>query len=211
MHRRLGHAYALAAGRDARVQVGERLGIIEPLGLRHEAFDQREHPIRAIDEAGQRGAPIRAILGTVLIEPGLSAGSVIGWRQPEQRQEVAALEMRALFLELRATLGVYKTGGGIGKLVPWIVAGGLALRLDEDRPTRSQPTQRDIEAGCDRNKLRGRRRVQIRPAEQRGPLERAVLVEDDALPDQSRPGQEVGEALAVAAVLGEVHHLSNLT
>ncbi len=143
MHRRLGHAHALAAGRDAGMQIGERLGIIEPLGLGHEAFDQRQHPIGAIDEAGQRGAPIGAILRAVLIEPGLGARGVIGRRQPEQRQEIAALEMRALFLELRATLGVHKTGGGIRKLVPRIVAGGLALRLDEDRPARSQPTQRD--------------------------------------------------------------------
>ena len=30
MHRRLGHAHALAAGRDAGMQIGQRLGIIEP-------------------------------------------------------------------------------------------------------------------------------------------------------------------------------------
>ena len=48
--------------------------------------------------------------------------------------------MVALLLELRATLGVHKPGGGIRILVPRIVAGGLALRLDEDRPARSQPT-----------------------------------------------------------------------
>ena len=143
MHRRLGHAHALAAGRNAGMQVGQRLGIIEPLGLGHEAFDQREHPVGAVDESGQRRAPIGAILRAVLIEPGLGAGGVIGRRQPEQRQEIAALEMGALFLELRAALGVDETGGGVGKLVPRIAAGGLALRLDEDRPARSQTTQRD--------------------------------------------------------------------
>ena len=145
MHRRLGHAHALAAGRDAGMQVGQRLGIIEPLGLGHEAFDQRQHPIGAIDEASERRAPIGAVLRAVLIEPSLGAGGVIGRRQPEQRQEISALEMRAFFLELRATLGIDKTGGGVGKLVPRIAAGGLALRLDEDRPARSQPTQRDVE------------------------------------------------------------------
>ena len=72
----------------------------------------------------------------------------------------------------------------------------------------AQAAQRVVEPGCDRNQLGRRRRVQVRPAEPRGALERAVLVEDDALPDQRRPGQEVGEALAVTAVFGEVHHLS---
>jgi hypothetical protein len=46
--------------------------------------------------SAQDAAEIRTIPGTVLIEPGFGAGGVIGWRQPEQRQEVAALEMCAL-------------------------------------------------------------------------------------------------------------------
>ena len=41
MHRRFGHAHALAAGRDAGMQIGQRLGVIEPGGLGHEALDQR--------------------------------------------------------------------------------------------------------------------------------------------------------------------------
>ena len=47
----------------------------------------------------------------------------------------------------------------------------------------------------DRDQLGRRRGVEIGSAKPRGALERAVLVEDDALLDQRRPGQEVGEAL----------------
>ena len=60
IHRRLGHAHALATGRDAGMQVGQSLAVIEPVGFGHEAFDQREHAIGAVDEAFQRGAPIGA-------------------------------------------------------------------------------------------------------------------------------------------------------
>ena len=34
VHRRLGHAHALAAGRDAGVQIGQGLAVIEPARLR---------------------------------------------------------------------------------------------------------------------------------------------------------------------------------
>ena len=106
MHRRLGHAHALAPGRDAGMQVGQRLAVIEPAGLGHEALDQREHAIGAIDEAGKRVAPIRRPSRAALIEPGLGARGVLGRRQPDEGQEVAALEMGAFLLELRAALGV---------------------------------------------------------------------------------------------------------
>ena len=145
IHRRLGHAHALAAGRDAGMQVGQRLAVIEPLGLGHEAFDQREHAVGAIDEAVERRAPVGAVVGAVLIEPGLGAGGVVGRRQPEQRQEIAALEMRAFLLELRATLGIDQLGGGVGKLARADSVRGLALRLDEDRPAGAEAAQRVVE------------------------------------------------------------------
>ncbi len=108
------------------MQIGQRLGVIEPLGLGHEAFDQSEHTIGAVDEAGERRAPVGAVAGVAaLVEPSLGARRVIGRRQPEQRQEIAALEMRALFLELRAPLGIDQPGGGIGKARFADSAGGL--------------------------------------------------------------------------------------
>ena len=114
IHRRLGHADALAAGRDAGMQVGQGLAVIEPGGLGHEAFDQGEHAVGAVDEAVERRAPVGAVVRAALIEPGFGAGGIVGRRQPEQRQEIAALEMRAFLLELRAAFGVDQPEAGSG-------------------------------------------------------------------------------------------------
>ena len=54
VHRRLGHADALMPGRDRGVQVGQRFGVIEPGHLGHEALDQLEDAVGAIDEAAQQ-------------------------------------------------------------------------------------------------------------------------------------------------------------
>ena len=145
MHRRLGHAHALAPGRDAGMQIGQRLGIIEPFGFGHEAFDQRQHPVGAVDEAGERRAPIGAVRRAALVEPGLGARGVLGRRQPEQRQEIPALEMSALLLELRPALGIDQRGGRVGKLAFGIAVRRLALRLDEDRPAGAEAAQRVVE------------------------------------------------------------------
>jgi hypothetical protein len=51
------------------MQVGERIAVIEPVGLRHEPFDQREHAIGAVDEAFQHGAPIDARVRMPLCVP----------------------------------------------------------------------------------------------------------------------------------------------
>ena len=60
IHRHLGHADALAVGRDAGMQVGQRLRVIEPPALGHEAFDELQHAIGAVDEAAQDLAGIGA-------------------------------------------------------------------------------------------------------------------------------------------------------
>jgi hypothetical protein len=36
------------------MQIGQRLGVIEPAAFRHEAFEQLQHAIGAIDEAAQQ-------------------------------------------------------------------------------------------------------------------------------------------------------------
>ena len=145
MHRGFGNAHALAAGRDAGMQVGQRLGVIEPLGLGHEAFDQRQHAVGAVDEAGERGAPIGAVAGAAFIEPGLGAGGILGRRQPDQRQKIPALEMRAFLFELRPALGIDQARGGIGEFAFGIAVGRQALRLDEDRPARAEAAQRVVQ------------------------------------------------------------------
>ena len=51
IHRHFGNTDAMAPGRDAGMQVGQRLLIREPCRLRHEAFDELQHAIGPIDEA----------------------------------------------------------------------------------------------------------------------------------------------------------------
>ena len=70
----------------------------------------------------------------------------------------------------------------------------MTLRLDEDRPARAQPPQRIVEPPGDADEFRRHRAIEIGPAKPRRALERAVLVEDDALVDQRGPGQEIREA-----------------
>ena len=52
--RRLGHADAVPVGRDAAMEIGQRLAVIEPAAFRHEGFDQAQDAVGAVDEAGQR-------------------------------------------------------------------------------------------------------------------------------------------------------------
>src|SRR3546814_4128001 len=52
---------------------------------------------------------------------------------------------RSLFLELRAPFAIDERGGSVGKIALGIAARRHALRLDEDRPARTQPAQRSEE------------------------------------------------------------------
>ena len=51
IHRHLGDADAVAPGRDAGMQIGQRLRVREPCGFRHEALDELQHPVGSVDEA----------------------------------------------------------------------------------------------------------------------------------------------------------------
>ena len=207
MHRRLRHAHPLVAGRDAGMEVGQGFAVIEPIGFGHEALDQREDPVGAVDKAGERGPPIGTLfLRAAFVQPGLGAGRVISRWKPQQSQEIPALEMRPFFLELRPALGIDETRCGVRETTFRIAVGRFALRLDEDRPARAETPQGVVEPCRSGDQLRRRRRVEVRSAKPGGALERAVLVEHDALFDEGRPGQEVGEAVRPAAVFGKVHH-----
>ena len=129
IHRRLRHADTLAPRRDAGMQVGQGLAVIEPFRLGHEAFDEREHTVGAIDKTLEGDPPVGAVMSPVLVEPGFGAGGIVGRRQPEQRQEIPALEMRAFLLELGATLRIDQFGGGIGKLAQRIAVGRAVAAL----------------------------------------------------------------------------------
>ena len=114
--------------------------------------------------------------------------------------------MRAFLLELRLALGIDQGRDGIGKAAFGIAVGGIALRLDEDRPAGAEPAQRVVEPRRGADQLGRCCGIEIRPAKARRPLEAAVLVEHDAFSDQRRPGQEVGEPSRALAVFGEIHH-----
>ena len=99
------------------MQVGQRLAVVEPADLRHEALDQLQHAVGAIDEAAQQLPRIDAGLRAALVEPGLGARGVLGRRQPDEGQEIAALEMRALLLECAWRSGSTSAETGSGKLL----------------------------------------------------------------------------------------------
>ena len=108
MHRRLGHADALTPwSRSSDADRSRVSASSSHAALGHEVLDK----LQARDRSGRRSrlrssAPIRGLAGSPLVEPALRRGGLFGRRQPEEGQVVAALEMRARLLELRAALGI---------------------------------------------------------------------------------------------------------
>ena len=70
------------AGKTTAIQM--LLGIIEPTAFRHEALDELQDAVGAIDEAAQRFMRVDALVGLALIEPAFYARSVFGGRQIRQ-------------------------------------------------------------------------------------------------------------------------------
>ena len=207
VHGNFGHADPLAFGRDRGVQVRQRLGVIEPGAFRHEAFDELENTIGAIDKAAQGFARIGAFGAlTALIQKALGARGVFGWRQIEERQEVAGLEVDAFFLEFGLALGIDQGRSGVRKTALRIVEGRMTLRFDEDGPARPQPSQCVVQASGDGDQFGGHGAIEIGAAKARRPLEAAILVEDHALIDERRPGEEVRQVRHRTAIFGQVHH-----
>src|SRR6266851_5955523 len=87
-----------------------------------------------------------------------------------------------------------------------ILAGGVTLRLDKDGPARTEPSQSVVQPAGDADEFRRHCRIQIRPTKPCRALERAILVEDNALVDQSGPGQEIRQMRYGSTILSEVHH-----
>ena len=105
IHRRLGHAHALASRRDRAVEESPRLRIVERCDLRHEAREQVERAIGLRDEPGQRLAPVATLQRIDTLDQ-RAAGAVrlVGRRQEGQGEMVAALEMLARIFEAGAAL-----------------------------------------------------------------------------------------------------------
>jgi len=88
-----------------------------------------------IDEAAHQLPGIDAGGLAALVEPGLSAGSLLGEGQPKKGQKIVGDEMADFLLEVLLALGIDQRRGGIGKHVVRISAGLGPLRFHENAPT----------------------------------------------------------------------------
>src|SRR5690606_12505177 len=112
---RLGDANALHLRRDRTVEIAQRFAVIEPAHLGHEAFDEMQEPLGAIDEAREPLPGVDALLRAAFKKPGFGARTLLGGRQPDEGQIVAALEVRAFLAKLLAALDIDEPRDGIGK------------------------------------------------------------------------------------------------
>src|SRR3954454_19287701 len=134
MHRRLRNTDTLLTGRDRGMEIGERGRVIEPGGLGHEAFDELEDAVCAIEKAAQQFVRVDARLRTPFVKPGFGAGGVLCWWQPDEGEIVAALEMDTGLLEGILPFQVDQRRDGIRKRAVRIELRRKSGRLDEDRP-----------------------------------------------------------------------------
>ena len=177
------------------MQIGQRLRVIHPGAFGHKPFDQLEHPIGAVDESVQHFAGV-GVLGPIaaLIQKPFGARSVLGRRQTEECEEITRLIVSSRLLELGFPLGIDQGGRHIRKRACRISECSMALSFHKNGPAGTETTQGAVEAACDGDEFGRDCAVEIRSAEPCGALERTVLVEDDALPNQCGPRQEIREA-----------------
>ena len=189
------------------MQIGQRSLVIQPGDFGHKALDEPEHALGTIDETTLDFArfPIFVAIAS-LVEQALGSPSFFRRWQIEKGQEIAGLVVRALLLELGAALDVDQGRRRIREMAFRISAGRMTLRLDKHSPARTKPTQRVVQSPGDADEFGRHGGIQIRPPKLRSSLKRAILVEDDALIDQSSPGQEVRKLGGRASVFSEVHH-----
>src|SRR5665213_2083514 len=189
------------------MQIGQRFFVSEPFEFGHKALDEPKHALGAVDESALDFARVGISVGiTALVEETLGSPCLFRRGQIEKGQEISGLVMRALLLELSAALDVDQRRRHVREMAFGILAGGLTLRFDKYSPARAEPAQRVIQPAGDADQLRRHGGIQIWPSKPRGTLKRAVLVEDDALVDQSGPGQEVSKLCRRPPVFSEVHH-----
>ncbi len=129
-----------------------------------------EDAVSAIDETVQQLPGIDAALRAALVEPAFDPRGVLGWREPDEGQEVSALEVGASFLESILPLEVDQRRGRVGKGRVRIGLGSDPLRLDEDRPAGTQSAQRIVEPSSDADQFGRGGAVEIGAAETGGTL-----------------------------------------
>ena len=207
VHGHLRHAHALASSGNAGMEIGQGLPVVEPVALGHEAVEELQHPFGAIGEPGQNLTAIRSRgAAAAFIEKALGTGRFPGRRQIQKGQVIGRLVMRPLLLERGLALGVDQRRRRVRKPSRRVDTGRQPLGLDEEGPTRSKTTEDVVQPSSDADEFRRHCRVEIGAAETRGPLERAVLVQDDAGSDERCPRQKIGKAGGRVPVFGEIHH-----
>ena len=89
IHGNLGDTDAMALGRDASMQVGQGLAVIEPPALRHEPFDQLQHAVGPVDKAAQHFVGVGSLPALPsLIEEALGARRILRRRQIQEGEEI---------------------------------------------------------------------------------------------------------------------------
>ena len=88
IHGNLGDTDAVALGRDASMQIGQGLAVIEPPALRHEPFDQLQHAVGPVDEPRNTSWASAACRAPVLIEEALGTRRILGRRQIQEGEEI---------------------------------------------------------------------------------------------------------------------------
>ena len=139
--------------------------------------------------------------------PSASASvGTIGRRQPGQGQMIAALIMSAFRLEAAAPLAVDQPGGDIREAAVGVAKRRAPLGFEEQRPSAAEPPEHVVGARRRGDQLGLGGALEVGSAEREGPLEAAVLVEDDAIGDQRRPRQMVGQPVGGVAIFSQAQH-----
>jgi hypothetical protein len=121
------------------MQIGERLGVIEPGDLGHHPFEQTGHAVRFGPESLQLLPPVDPppFTGTVVKEAVHPLGT-LGRRQTGKGQKALALEVGAFSLEHGAALAVDQERDRVREAVFRIPGRLVAKRFDEKGPARAQ-------------------------------------------------------------------------
>ncbi len=193
--------------RDAAVQVGQRLVVRELGDLGHDRAQDIGDLTHGAEEVAKRcavhagrAAPRRRVLE----QQALGRADRFLRRQEGEGQVVAALEVTLLRLERGPPLVVDQIGDRIGERAGRILLRRRAQRLKVQAPARAQAAQGVVQLRPRGDQAGVRGASQIWAAEGEGLLETAVLVQDQARPDQRDPGQVIEEARGLGAVFPEI-------
>ena len=153
------------------MQIGQRVGIIEPRHFRNKTFDQVQHSVGTVDKPFQQLTRIYAGAVTAFVKPAFHARGFLRGRKPHEGEIIAALVEQPGFLKLFTALDIEERGSAVGKQACRIFGCRIALRFHEDRPAGTETTQRTVESYRSADQFGGCGAVEIGTTETGGPLE----------------------------------------